>query len=243
MKKNKSEDFDFDLEEEVKFKIGGMGNSSRIISRNVKQNEYLYPLDFLLEDFEDIDDLVKLLASASHGDAVVIYINSGGGRVDMADLLINRIAEAQNRGVVVIGELGFEVASAATFIALACDDLIISDSTVFMIHGWSSGLPYTNATEQLQLATFNKKQSDKFLRRIYKDFLTEEELDDLIAHPKDLNFDADEVRERWERVKGVDQEAPEQINLEDYVKAKIDEVLIAKGLIEKPKSKRKKKES
>jgi ATP-dependent protease ClpP protease subunit len=243
MKRNKSEDFDFDMEEEVKFKIGGIGNSSRIISRNVKQNEYLYPLDYELAEFEDVDDLIKLLASASHGDVVIIYINSGGGRVDISSLIINRIKEAQGRGVVVVGELGFEVASAATFIALACDDLIVPEEVNFMVHAWSGGLPYTNATEQLELATFNKKQSDKFLRRVYKDFLTDEELDDLIAHPKDLNFDADEVRERWERVKGTDQDAPEQIQLEDYVIEKVNEVLMSHGLIEKPKSKRKKKES
>ncbi len=74
--------------------------------------------------------------------------------------------------------------------------------------------------------------------------MTEQELDDLIAHPKDLNFDADEVRERWERVKGVGQEAGEQIDLADYVKAQVEEVLLAKGLItapKKPTTRRKKK--
>ena len=75
--------------------------------------------------------------------------------------------------------------------------------------------------------------------------MTEQELDDLIAHPKDLNFDADEVRERWERVKGANQEeAGEQVDLADYVKAKVEEVLLAKGLItapKKPTTRRKKK--
>ncbi len=158
MKKNRSEEFDFDFEDDIKFKIGGVGSPSRIISRNVKQNEYIYPLDFTLEEFEDLDDLLKLLASSSHGDVVVIYINSDGGRVDIASLITNRIKEAQNRGVVVVGELGFTVASAATFVALACDDLIIPDEVNWMIHAWSGGLPWTNATEQLYFAKFNKKQ-------------------------------------------------------------------------------------
>jgi hypothetical protein len=85
MSRNRSEEFDFDFEDDIKFKIGGVGSPSRIISRNVKQNEYLYPLDFELEEFEDVDDLIKLLASASHGDVVVLSLNSGGGRVDIAD--------------------------------------------------------------------------------------------------------------------------------------------------------------
>ena len=41
---------------------------SRVIARNVRQNEYLYPLDYELEEFKDIDDLIKLLARAEYGD-------------------------------------------------------------------------------------------------------------------------------------------------------------------------------
>lgn len=111
----------------------------KIITRAVKQHEHYYTFDGYIESFAAYDELVELLLTVPEGDVVRLYICSGGGRLDVADMIVARITEAQQRGVQVIAELGFTVASAATFIALHCDDLALSPNTQFCIHPWSSG--------------------------------------------------------------------------------------------------------
>jgi len=140
-------------------------------------------------------------------------------------LIVSRIQEAQERGVIVIGELGFIVASAATFIAFACTDIIISQFTQVMIHAWRSG-DYGNATEMHSNAEFNKKQSRDFMSEVYSGFLTPEELLELEEHPKDLWFNAKEVNERWNNLQALcydDSDEPE-FNLKDFIKQQILEI-------------------
>lgn len=172
----------------------------KIITRAVKQHEHYYTFDGYIETFEQYNDLIELLLTVPEGDIVRLYISSGGGRLDIADMIVSRIIEAQQRGVQVVAELGFTVASAATFIALHCDDLDLSPNTQFTIHPWSSGKPWGFATTQLNDALYDKKQSDRFMRDVYSGFLTEEELDSVLTYPRDIHYDAEEVLERWDNL-------------------------------------------
>jgi ATP-dependent protease ClpP protease subunit len=202
-----------------------LGTKTRAVVRSTHSKEYFFPLDKELYSFTDFDELVNILLCANPNDVVRIYISSGGGRLDVAQLIVSRIQEAQDRGVIVIGELGFIVASAATFIAFACTDLIISPFTSLMIHNWKSG-DYGNATELYHNAEFNKKQSREFMSQVYQGFLTESELLELEEHPKDLWFNAKEVNERWNNVQALcydDSDEPE-FNLKDFIKQQILEI-------------------
>ena len=202
-----------------------LGTKTRAVVRSAHSKEYFFPLDKELYSFTDFDELVNILLCANTNDVVRIYISSGGGRLDVAQLIVSRIQEAQDRGVIVIGELGFIVASAATFIAFACTDIIISQFTQVMIHPWRSG-DYGNATEMLSNAEFNKKQSREFMSQVYQGFLTESELLELEEHPKDLWFNAKEVNERWNNVQALcydDSDEPE-FNLKDFIKQQILEI-------------------
>lgn len=172
----------------------------RFIQRERKLRDTLYPIDGYIESFEQFDDLVELLVSSQEGDTVRLYISSGGGRLDIADMIVQRICEAMSNGVQVIAECGQNVASAATFIALHCSDLEVSPHCQFVIHPWSSGLGWGFAENLATDAAFNKKQSERFMRDTYSGFLNKDELESVIKYPRDLSYNAEEVLERWDNM-------------------------------------------
>ena len=179
---------------------------SKIITRSVSHKEYYYPFEGEITDFESYRDLVEILLTANAGDVVRIFINSNGGRIDVADMIVSRISEAQQREVQVIAELGFTVASAATYIALSCDDIIVSPNCQFLVHCWTQWGGYGQTTYLVKDIEFSHKQSVRFMKDTYQGFLTEDEVEDLLAHPRDLSFDAEEVVERWDNMMQYRQE-------------------------------------
>lgn len=209
---------------------------SRVLVRSIKQTEYQYPLDYTIESFEQSEDLFKLLSTANAGDLVKIYICTNGGSLAVAERIVDSIAEAQERGVIVIGQLGFQVASAGTYIALNCTDLIISPNLQFTIHNWSSFGGYGHAANILSDAEFNKKMATRWVRSTYTNFLSEAELESILENPRDLNFDADEVIERWENMKAIesDDDEPPTINLKDLIKEALLEIEAEKSEVKVP---------
>jgi ATP-dependent protease ClpP protease subunit len=243
MKKSNLNDYDEDGQEFMKM----FQPKSKVVTRKQVLQEQYYPITDYIESFEQFDDLVETLLNANAGDVVRLYISSGGGRLDVSDLIVARIQEAQSREVTVIGELGQTVASAATFIALACNDIFPSNNTNWTIHTWSSGIGWGFAQNHLNDALFNKKQSDRFMLETYSGFLTEQELASVIEFPRDLNFDADEVVERWDNMQQYRQEKFEKmlaseggeppIQLEDLINELIDKKLAEQKTI-KPSTKK-----
>ena len=65
-----------------------------------------------------------------------IYINSGGGECFEANEIVNEIRKFPGK---ITGEGGALVASAATYIAIACDNFDMAENGQFMIHQPSSG--------------------------------------------------------------------------------------------------------
>ncbi len=224
MKTKLDDDFDDELDALKLF-----NKPTKVITRQSQQHEHFYKIDYELTSFEQSDELVRLLLTVNSGDLVRLYISSGGGRLDVSELIVARISEAIFRGVTVIAELGFQVCSAATQIALACSDVIPSPNTQWMIHAWSGWGGYGAATDIYNDAIFSKQQSDAFLRGTYGGFLTEEEILDVQTNHKSLWFNSEQVEERWanylayhNEADGVD-EVP-TINLKDLIKQSLLEI-------------------
>jgi ATP-dependent protease ClpP protease subunit len=94
--------------------------------------------------------------------------------------------------------LSGSVASAGTIIALACDKIECDFSLEFMIHMLSGGT-VGKANEMKAHGQFMTRHYPELFKRIYKDFLTESEIE-LIIEGKDIWLDGDEVLERWNRM-------------------------------------------
>ena len=158
-----------------------------------KQEMYVHQV-FLDEDIgppSKYRDLISMLYSSSEMDTFNLMINSGGGDATAACSIIEAIqcTEAHVRAVI----LG-DCHSAASMIALNCDEVIVLESSAMMVHGASFG---TSGNTHLVKGhvDFSAKVINKLLDRTYRNFLTPSELDD-VKKGQELWLDSDEIQVR-----------------------------------------------
>lgn len=188
-------DDDFDLED-----LDLSPNKGKAIVRQTIQKEHTYYLEGELESIDQFRPLLSLLKSATDQDSIIIYINSNGGSVAVGEAIVSAIKDTIANEIPVKAAIGFECASMATAIALACSDVQVYDYSTFLVHPFSGG-EFGYAKHVQKSAEFYAKQSEKMLRRHYTGFLSETELLDLIHNPKDLLFDNVEILKRFKASK------------------------------------------
>lgn len=150
---------------------------------------------YLTDDIEiptAYNELVHQLYNADEDTNFVLVINSGGGVVESATMLVDAIKRSAATVNVLVS--GF-AASAATIIALSADDLEIADHSAFMIHNYSAGMAGKGNELKARQNFMDKSLNDAFAS-FYEGFLTPEEIAEVIEG-KDLWLGPDEVRERW----------------------------------------------
>ena len=98
-------------------------------------NAYRYNLYDSIEQFSTYDDFISDLSMLSENDAVALYINSPGGRVDVGLSIMSAI---QNSNAAVTAIVEAPSYSMASVIALSCDSLIMMDNTFLMFHNYST---------------------------------------------------------------------------------------------------------
>ena len=84
--------------------------------------------------------------------------------------------------------------SAATMIFLSAGAYEISEHAMFMFHNYSGGT-IGKGGEMYDELVYERKWSDKMMRNIYADFLTEDEIKAILDN-KDIWMSADEVVKR-----------------------------------------------
>ena len=137
------------------------------------------------------NELCFKLDTASEAEKFIIVINTPGGILDAALMIVNSI---RNTKAEVTAKLAGTVASAGTIITLACKNVIIADHTAFMIHNYSGGLVgkghELKAHQEFVDANLNKSFSD-----LYAGFLTPAEIKKVIDG-KDYWMNKEEVEQR-----------------------------------------------
>lgn len=142
------------------------------------------------------NEAVHKLLTAEEGSEVILMINSGGGDVESAIMLVDAVRRSAANVTSFV--TGF-AASAATILALSADELEVVDHTPFMIHNYSGGLGGKGHELKARQEFMDKALNDAFTE-FYSAFLTKEEMEEVIDG-KDMWMGPDEVRERWEKVK------------------------------------------
>lgn len=131
------------------------------------------------------------LDTASEAEKFYIYINTPGGILDAAIMLVNSIKKSKAH---VIAKLSGTVASAGTIITLACDEVEVAPHTAFMVHNYSGGLVgkghELKAHQEFVDANLNRSFTD-----LYGGFLTLTEIKQVI-NGKDLWMGTEEVLKR-----------------------------------------------
>lgn len=141
------------------------------------------------------NELCYLLDNAYPMDHINLHINTPGGVIDSAFKIINSI---KNSHAEVAAILTGTVASAGTMIALACKYLDVEPFTQFMVHNYSGGTQ-GKGHEVRDYVKFSDGQLNKAFSSIYGDFLTKEEIHEVIEG-KDMWMDKEEVDERWKKM-------------------------------------------
>lgn len=167
--------------------------SNRLLRKEMSSTLYEY---YLVDDIGEPSDYIEVcdvLRSASPNDEVLIRINSGGGSLATANMLVNAIRESQAH---VHGFIESTCASAATLVYLACHSYSLSDDADMMIHT-SSSMYGGKEHEQHSYVTFSRKKIHKMMRNRYAGFLTEVEIENVL-NGQDYYFDSEEITKRLE---------------------------------------------
>lgn len=138
------------------------------------------------------NELVHIVAHAKEHETVCLHLNTPGGMIDSAFMIIDAINDCE---AVVEAHLTGSVASAGTMLALACDVLYIAPHTAFMIHNYSAGIS-GKGHEMKARQEFTDKSLNETFQTFYKGFLTDKEMEEVIDG-KDMWMGAREVNVRW----------------------------------------------
>lgn len=139
-------------------------------------------------------DWMDTIRNAYQGDDVIIHINSGGGVIDTALQMLRCISETTAH---VTCSVEGSCMSAATMIFLAGDTLLISPHSLFMFHNYSGGT-FGKGGEMYDNVVFEREWSRRFLQDIYKNFLTDQEIQAMLDN-KDIWMHSEEVIERCKK--------------------------------------------
>lgn len=140
---------------------------------------------------EDYVDEFEAIRCAGPDDYIVLHINSFGGDLFTAIQFMRVIAETKAQ---VIASIEGACMSAATMIFLAASQYEISDHVSFMVHNYSK-MTAGKGGELYDNITFERAWSEKMMRKVYKHFLTEAEITQLLDS-KDIWMDGSEVVKR-----------------------------------------------
>ena len=198
----------------------------------LKVNSYVSSMDhdvFIDEDIENeayYRSVVTTLNKASEKDTIRFIISSGGGSGATAMTLAHAMDTCAARKV---GVLCGNVKSAATIIALHCDEWEVGYGCDWMAHTASFGLGGSAHTIK-KFHDHEQRQIQALLYREYEGFYTKEEIAD-IANGNESLLNAEEVKERLKNFANYKAEQQNTLKEEAYNKfVEQDEALMEKGL-------------
>lgn len=155
--------------------------------------KYRYDVYFLsnITSAHEYIDFFDLLEHAKKDDEIHVFINNGGGRCRTALQMMNTMKKCP--ATITCYASGM-IASAATWIFLAGDHFIIEDDIEFMCHYYSGGM-FGKGNEMEADAEFSKKYYHRLFKKIYKGFMSDDEIKRLIEG-KDYYFTQQQVAKR-----------------------------------------------
>lgn len=163
-------------------------NTRNAFTHRSASNVHEFYLTGTIGPAEDYVEWFDTIRNASPNDLIKIYINSEGGNLFTAIQFMRVLSETQ-------GEVWVSVEgacmSAATMIMLCADSFEVSLHSMFMVHNYSGGT-VGKGGEMYDNIVFERKWSDALLRQVYKDFLTEEEIN-MVLDNKDIWMDGEDV--------------------------------------------------
>lgn len=152
---------------------------------------YIYRIYGPIEDPEHYIDLIDTLDTALPQDTITLYLNSPGGDLNGAISIIHAIMRTKAK---VVSIADGEVASAATLLLFAAEEIWVSTYSYFMAHDASHGLR-GKVSETLKGVTATSSLVKKIYTDLYSPFMSEQEIQDIIDG-KDMYLSSEELYDR-----------------------------------------------
>ena len=134
----------------------------------------------------------------TNADYVRLVMNNGGGHMDS---MISIIASIKKCQATVVGVLSGTIASAASMIALECDELEVADHLFWLTHYYSGGTA-GKGNEIKAKHIFDEVEIPRMFKAIHKGFLTDAEMERVIDG-KDEWLNKEEVLKRFANKKAA----------------------------------------
>jgi ATP-dependent protease ClpP protease subunit len=144
-----------------------------------------------ITEAQDYIEIFETMRNTSDSDIVRLHINSPGGDLFTAVQFMRVMAETP---ATIVASVEGACMSAATMIFLCAGAYEISEHAMFMFHNYSGGT-IGKGGEMYDELVYERKWSDKMMRNVYADFLTEDEIKAILDN-KDIWMSADEVVKR-----------------------------------------------
>jgi ATP-dependent protease ClpP protease subunit len=153
--------------------------------------QYDYYLSGAIEAPEQYTDMLHQIRNTSSNDTITLHLNSPGGSLATALQFYRCLGESQ---ATIVASIEGECMSAATIIMMQADAYLISPHSMFMFHNYSGGV-FGKGGEMMDQLEFERLWSTNLLHEVYKDFLTEDEVNTILDN-RDIWLTSDEVSER-----------------------------------------------
>lgn len=134
---------------------------------------------------------LQTFKEANEGDLIRITLNNGGGRIDTALMFLHGIEETRAE---VLAILEGDTHSASSMIALSCHGVEVKPFASMMVHHASFGT-YNTVQNVMDHVNFTSKQTEALIRKVYKFFLTEIEIEEVIRN-REIWLTHEEIGER-----------------------------------------------
>lgn len=158
--------------------------------KNIGQVHEFY-LSGEIQEAEEYVEWFDTIRNARPSDVICIYINSMGGDLYTTLQFLRVMSESEAH---IVTSVEGACMSAATMIFLSGHEYQVTPHSLFMFHNYSAGT-FGKGGEMYDQLQFERAWSEKFLSEVYKDFLSDTEIKDML-HNKDIWMTSDEVIER-----------------------------------------------
>lgn len=227
----KNHEEEIELEEESNCKLG--------FFQRFRQNRCLIvPIDEAVKEASYYRSVTYGISELSEGDIVEFNINSPGGNLNGLIALLSAISETEAH---VVANITGECHSAASILALNCDEIRVSPHCTMLVHHVSFSTGGKAADIRAYVNHLNEN-TEELLRKTYTHFLSESEIENVL-NGLQLWLDADEVIARLEKKQEIEYkefEALKELKLKELGQ-ELEDLEEQIEVAPKPKAKKKKK--
>lgn len=203
----------------------------KVQKKTSHHNFYTITFDEPIREPSYYRDVLETIKEANEGDVIELTINSPGGHLDSAGAIIQAIETSQAD---IFATIEGQAHSAASMIALACHGVRVGKFANMMVHQASFGVGGPSSSVYAQV-DFNRKYLTKVIRDAYKHFLTENEIEQVLAG-SEIWLDAEELGVRLASM--FDSKSEELKAQIEEMQNEADEVVEKPQPVKKPARKR-----